>query len=77
MYKVFANSVGYAFEQCYSSCIEITHKIENDEQHLQMLKELVAAYEQACEKVEGEIFNSIDEELIAKVKNASSLEEIY
>lgn len=77
--NVYANCVGYAFEQCYSSSIEITYKIKNDEQHLQMLKELVAEYEQACEivKDESKLMWSISKELIAKVKSAKCLADVY
>lgn len=75
----YANCVGYAFSQCYDSSIEILISIENDEQHLQQLKVLVAEYEQALEIVDDEstVRWPISEALRDKIKKATTLDECY
>lgn len=79
--NTYANCVGYALEQCYSSCICITKKgeIESDEEHLEMLKELVKEYKQACEIVDDEnnLQWQVSDELLSKIENAKVLSELY
>lgn len=75
----YANSVGYAFEQCLSSGVSISKKITTDDEHLQELKNLAKEYLMALEIVEepAQLYNGIDEKLIAKVLAASSLQDCY
>lgn len=75
----YANSVGYAFEQCYSSGIAITKKLTTDDEHLQELKNLAKEYLMALEIVEepAQLYNGIDGKLIAKVLAATNLQDCY
>ena len=77
--NTYANCVGYALEQCYSSGIEITGYIENDEQHLAMLKELVKEYEKACELVDDvrDLIWRVSPDLLHSIKTATVLSELY
>lgn len=77
--SVYAECVGYSFEQCYSSSVGITRYIENDEQHLAMLKELVKEFEQALEivEIEEDLRWTISKPLREKIKAAAYLQEVY
>jgi hypothetical protein len=75
----YANSVGYAFKQCFRNGVSISKKITTDDEHLQELKNLAKEYLMALEIVEepAQLYNGIDEKLIAKVLAASSLQDCY
>lgn len=77
----YANCIGYAFEQCYSSCISIltNGKDYTEEKQLDELKVLVVDYKKACEIVEDStaIINTISKDLQNKIVNAVHLEDCY
>ena len=77
--NTYANCVGYALERCYSCGTEITGYIENDEQHLAMLKELVKEYEKACELVDDvrDLMWRVSPDLLHSIKSATVLSELY
>lgn len=73
----YANCVGYAFEQCISSGIEVLGDIVDDASHLEMLKQLAAEYETACEVAYDNavlpLQHPIDSKTLAAVKSATTL----
>jgi phosphoribosylamine-glycine ligase len=75
----YANSVGYAFKQCYSSGIAITKELTTDDEQLQELKNLATEYNMALEIVDepAQLYNGIDDMLIAKVLAATNLQDCY
>lgn len=75
----YANSVGYAFKQCLRSGISISKELTTDDEHLQELKNLATEYNMALEIVDepAQLYNGIDDKLIAKVLAASRLQDCY
>lgn len=77
----YANCVGYAFEQCLSSGIEVLGDIVDDASHLEMLKQLAAEYETACEIAYDSsvlpLQNPINDKTLAAVKSATTLQELW
>ena len=80
MITTVVNSIGYAFEQCMSSDIEIDRKIVTDDDQLATLKDLAAAYREHLKigAVDvSSLHNSIDEDIIERVLSAKCLADCY
>lgn len=79
--NAYANSVGYALEQCYASGIQICRDEEyaTDAEMLEELKQLVQEYEQACEIVDD--ISSLKWQHTVRfrlsIKNATKLSDCY
>lgn len=81
--KVLLNCVGYSLSQCYDSGIEITKNIDDDNDHLDILKELAIEYEnlekELCkDNVDISDINwCISSYIIDKIKKATTLDDVY
>lgn len=70
LYEDIANSVGYAFYQCFDSNIEILKRKENEEK-MHELGRLVDAYRFATTRIQEDVQLEwpIDEDLLRKIKS--------
>lgn len=76
-YKILAECVGYAFEQCYSSNIMICreHADADDEEILLELKDLAVTFEQVCLLTDAKLIWDIA--ILERIKAATTLAECY
>lgn len=74
------NSLGYAFEQCYTSCVAINESLHTDEAHLRTLQSIAAAYDGnplLAEHGDIRLLWPIDKQLLHRVLAAKTLQECY